>query len=179
MNYVVSDKASGPVFQLDDSPDYVRCFKPRNLHWGDPGTLETVKTIAAHFAPRGYLIEVGNITGPNRVNTYSQTHDGDNFDLAYPFADKGSGVHDMDGRSATPYRTRPDATRDDVDAIDYDRLHELLTVIVRQPLVISVLVGVNVHALLTERRRDAIPRVGPWKVHEDHLHVNMKHTRVP
>jgi hypothetical protein len=183
MDYVVTGSASGPVFELPDSPHYTKLFRPRNLHWGDPGTIDTIGAIGQHCDERlGYRPEIGNIAGPDRRNTYSRSHDGDNFDLAYPWADRRSGASDPDGRSTAPYRTSATASADQVKGIDYGLLHSVLTYIAGHRLCVSILIGHNVQRALAKHiaghNLPRLVRVVEYRAHEDHIHVNMKHTKL-
>lgn len=183
MNYVVTGSASGPVFELPDSPHYTKLFRPRNLHWGDPGTITAIGAIGRHCHQRlAYTPEIGNIAGPDRRNTYSRSHDGDNFDLAYPWTDRRSGASDPDGKSTAPYRTTASAGPEAVKGIDYGLLHQVLGFIAGHELCVSILIGHNVQKALARHIAQAklprLVRVVEYRNHEDHIHVNMKHTKL-
>ena len=117
-----------------------------------------------------YRLEIGNITGPNRENVYSRTHDGRPFDMAYPYADGASGALDHAGRTSHPYRRAP-------EAVHYDRLHALLRIVSDHPLCSHVLIGERVNKQLRAHIRANqladLPRVQPYKDHDDHIHVAM------
>ncbi len=183
MDYIVTNDTSGPVYPLPDSNHYVKLFRPRNLHYGDPGTIVSIAGMGEHFHTRHqYLVEVGNITGRDRRNNYSRSHDGDNFDLAYPWADRRSGASDPEGRSTAPYRTSANAGPDAVAGIDYALLYQMLAYIAGLPLCTGVLIGRNVMAALLRYIARAnvarLVRVIEYRAHEDHIHVNFRHTKL-
>lgn len=160
------------LVHLDDSEDYVRLFKPRDLHWGEAGTIQAIANIARQVREQcgGYRIEVGNITGPNRVNNYSSTHQGRNFDMAYPYADGNSGALDHEGKTNSPYRQKP-------EEIDFGKLYTLLTLLSSDPLNDHVTIGIRVdkllHAYVKANAMGPLPKVRPFKGHDDHIHVAM------
>lgn len=179
--------SSAGLFHLPDSDDYVKLFCPRDLHWGQPATIETIVALGREFRPRGYRAEVGNITGPTRKNSFSRTHLGGPFDLAYPFIDGASGAKDSEWRSDAPYRLSADADAVAVAAIDYGRLFDVLTWLVEREPVWQVLIGEHVMTALSAHCRTRalrVPRarradgervvVAEWHHHDDHIHVSIR-----
>lgn len=172
---------------LPDSNDYVKLFDGRNLHWGQPETIEAIVALGREFSARGFKVEVGNITGPTRKNPYSKTHHGGPFDLAYPFKDGASGAKDAAGHTDAPYRLSADATAEEVAAIDFARLFEILSWLVTCKPVWQVLIGVHVmdglrrhchatHTTVPQRVRSDGARVivAEFEHHEDHIHVSIR-----
>ena len=165
--------AKNALVRLPKSNDYVGYFEPRHLYWGDPATIQAIADIAAQMCQHypGYKLEIGNITGKNRQNTYSVSHQGQNFDMAYPYADGQSGILDPEGKTNAPYRQN-------AAEVDYDMLHALLTIISAHPQNSHVLVGNLVHPRLQShiktKHLPALPNVAAHAGHDDHIHVSMK-----
>jgi hypothetical protein len=84
-------------------------FPQRNMSYGDQFTLDTIYALADHLNidtsyrssedEESMTLEVGNITGKDKVsgwrnNSWSRSHGGTSFDIAYPMRDGGwiSGV---------------------------------------------------------------------------------------
>jgi len=107
LEYISGSQATTPtdtkallnnLTRVKDQPGLKVYFKHREISYADQYTVDLLAAVTAHMqSDTSYrkspnetpiTLEVGNITGWDRTNNWSDTHGGSSFDFAYPMRDE-------------------------------------------------------------------------------------------
>ncbi|MEK6861738.1 MAG: hypothetical protein AABY07_07245, partial [Nanoarchaeota archaeon] len=196
---IANDKNKFVLGTYKDSINF-QIITGRNKYWGFPGIIKTIELIAEHMKNNfSYIIEVGNLTSPDKVNNYSVSHAGGPFDLGYPYIlgqgeevreaslpqstrkqlglsldeikkNSAGGLGIDDNISSNPFRT-------DTKNIDYQMLYNLLNTISKINIVKISVIGKDVFTKLgfhvSQNNLSMPKKIFDHENHNDHIHITI------